>query len=59
MAQEKDLFNDPDFIRALIMDHYQYPHNHDLKNDEKTVPYNYSMTTLSKKSSNHSPELFT
>ena len=33
MAQEKDLFNDPDFIRALIMDHYQYPHNHDLKKD--------------------------
>ena len=30
---EKDLFNDPDFIRALIMDHYQYPHNHKLKDD--------------------------
>ena len=32
MAENKDYFNDPDFIRALIMDHYQYPHNHVLKN---------------------------
>ncbi|MBQ2582362.1 MAG: SUF system NifU family Fe-S cluster assembly protein [Erysipelotrichaceae bacterium] len=34
MAEEKDLFNDPDFIRALIMDHYQYPHNHQLKESD-------------------------
>ena len=31
MPENRDLFNDPDFIRALIMDHYQYPHNHGLK----------------------------
>jgi len=34
MAENKDYFNDPDFIRALIMDHYQYPHNHVLKNGD-------------------------
>ena len=33
MAGNKDYFNDPDFIRALIMDHYQYPHNHSLTQD--------------------------
>lgn len=35
MAETKDYFNDPDFIRALIMDHYQYPHNHSLVDDDK------------------------
>ena len=31
---ESDLLNDPMVLRELIMDHYQYPHNHGLvKND--------------------------
>ena len=34
MAGNKDYFNDPEFIRALIMDHYQYPHNHTLVEEE-------------------------
>lgn len=25
-----DLFNDPNFLRELVMDHYKYPHNHGL-----------------------------
>ena len=27
---ESDLLNDPMVLRELIMDHYQYPHNHGL-----------------------------
>ncbi|MCR4950188.1 MAG: SUF system NifU family Fe-S cluster assembly protein [Solobacterium sp.] len=29
----KGLLNDPDILRELIMDHYQYPHNHKLTED--------------------------
>ncbi len=28
------LLNDPMILRELIMDHYQYPHNHELTKDE-------------------------
>lgn len=33
MENEKSLLTDPDVLRELILDHYQYPHNHSLKND--------------------------
>ena len=29
----KDLLTNPDILRELIMDHYQYPHNHELTKD--------------------------
>ena len=29
----KDLLNDPMILRELIMDHYEYPHNHKLTED--------------------------
>jgi nitrogen fixation NifU-like protein len=28
------LLNDPEILRELIMDHYQYPHNHKLTEDD-------------------------
>ena len=28
------LLNDPEILRELIMDHYQYPHNHKLVDDD-------------------------
>ncbi len=28
------LLNDPEILRELIMDHYQYPHNHQLTEDK-------------------------
>ncbi len=31
---EKDYFDDPNFLRELVMDHYKYPHNHGLKSDD-------------------------
>ncbi len=30
-----DLLNDPMVLRELIMDHYQYPHNHKLVEDSR------------------------
>ena len=27
---EKDLFDDANFLRELVLDHYKYPHNHGL-----------------------------
>ena len=30
---EKDMLNDPMILRELIMDHYQFPHNHGLKKE--------------------------
>ena len=30
-----DLLNDPDFIRELVMDHYKYPHNHGLSDNDR------------------------
>lgn len=33
MENEKSLLTDPDVLRELILDHYQYPHNHSLKKD--------------------------
>ncbi len=30
MSDEMNLLNDPMVLRELIMDHYQYPHNHEL-----------------------------
>ena len=29
----KGMLNDPEILRELIMDHYQYPHNHKLTDD--------------------------
>ena len=31
---EKDLFDDANFLRELVLDHYKYPHNHGLVNKE-------------------------
>ena len=33
MSDERSLLNDPEVLRELIMDHYQYPHNHELTKD--------------------------
>lgn len=33
MSNTNDMLNDPAILRELIMDHYQYPHNHALKQD--------------------------
>lgn len=35
MENEKSLLTDPEVLRELILDHYQYPHNHSLKDDPK------------------------
>ena len=32
---EMDMLNDPMILRELIMDHYQFPHNHGLIKDEQ------------------------
>ena len=34
MSDDKNLLNDPMVLRELIMDHYQYPHNHELTKEE-------------------------
>jgi nitrogen fixation NifU-like protein len=34
MEDEKSMLNDPEVLRELIMDHYQYPHNHKLTDDK-------------------------
>lgn len=34
MENDKSLLADPEVLRELIMDHYQYPHHHALKNDD-------------------------
>ncbi|MCI5723804.1 MAG: SUF system NifU family Fe-S cluster assembly protein [Erysipelotrichaceae bacterium] len=33
MSEVENLMNDPQVLRELIMDHYQYPHNHKLIKD--------------------------
>ncbi|NCB34396.1 MAG: SUF system NifU family Fe-S cluster assembly protein [Erysipelotrichia bacterium] len=33
MSDVANLLNDPEVLRELIMDHYQYPHNHKLTED--------------------------
>lgn len=30
MRNVNEMLNDPEILRELIMDHYQYPHNHEL-----------------------------
>ena len=37
MSDDKNLLNDPMVLRELIMDHYQYPHNHELTKEEGYV----------------------
>jgi len=32
---DNSMLNDPMILRELIMDHYQYPHNHELTEDDK------------------------
>lgn len=32
-SEMETMLNDPSVLRELIMDHYQYPHNHGLKKD--------------------------
>lgn len=34
------IFKDPTFIREIIMDHYEYPRNKGLKNDDSYVKVN-------------------
>ncbi len=34
MSDVNDMLNDPSILRELIMDHYQYPHNHNLTDGE-------------------------
>lgn len=33
MSDTNEMLNDPEILRELIMDHYQYPHNHALVED--------------------------
>ncbi|MBR4421799.1 MAG: SUF system NifU family Fe-S cluster assembly protein [Erysipelotrichaceae bacterium] len=35
MASIKDYFNDQNLMRELLLDHYKYPHNHGLIDNEK------------------------
>lgn len=35
MRNENEMLNDPAILRELIMDHYQYPHNHELTDDSE------------------------
>lgn len=35
MSNTNDMLNDPEVLRELIMDHYQYPHNHSLIKDDE------------------------
>lgn len=35
MSDEKSMLNDPEMLRELIMDHYQYPHNHKLVDNQE------------------------
>lgn len=35
MSSTNDMLNDPEILRELIMDHYQYPHNHTLVEDSE------------------------
>ena len=35
MSNTNSLLADPEILRELIMDHYQYPHNHKLKDDDR------------------------
>lgn len=34
MSNESNLLDDPMVLRELIMDHYQYPHNHELTKED-------------------------
>ena len=34
MSEESSLLNDPEVLRELIMDHYQYPHHHKLTEEQ-------------------------
>ena len=34
MSSTSELLNNPEILRELIMDHYQYPHNHKLVEDD-------------------------
>ncbi len=35
MSKQSDYLNDATILRELIMDHYQYPHNHKLVKDDR------------------------
>ena len=35
MASIKDYFNDQNLMRELLLDHYKYPHNHGLLENDK------------------------
>ena len=35
MSSIKEMFNNQALMRELLMDHYQYPHNHELVEDER------------------------
>lgn len=35
MSDTNEMLNDPEILRELIMDHYQYPHNHALVEDSE------------------------
>ncbi len=35
MSNTNSLLADPEILRELIMDHYQYPHHHKLKKDDR------------------------
>ena len=37
MGSSNSMLNDPMVLRELIMDHYQYPHNHKLVKDDRYV----------------------
>ena len=34
MSNDSNLLDDPMVLRELIMDHYQYPHNHELTEED-------------------------
>ena len=35
MSSIKEMFNNQALMRELLMDHYQYPHNHELVEDDR------------------------
>ena len=41
MSDVNNMLNDPEVLRELIMDHYQYPHNHKLLDEKEAADKNY------------------
>ena len=46
MSNDNNLLDDPMVLRELIMDHYQYPHNHKLTKEEGYMMKSYGQRQL-------------